>query len=163
MRYFSSNDNYKENDVVVYDSWDGSNVISDFDWSAYETNDDENINDDNEIDVICSLEDCENLGNVRFDIHKPNISVKSDIVIARKDNFIYWERDRYEDRISYGNVHNFDIVSNSLLFLYCAKPRYPYPDEKKWLEVYTYAKNKVEELDIPQMIDELKVEYHNNS
>lgn len=170
LRYFSSNDNCKEKDIVLYDRWDNwDDSITVFDWTAYEATygksesnktECESYND-NEIEIICSLGECEFLGNVRYDFHPHNLT-KSNIVIARRDDFICWEVDNFEDEISYGPVLRFDLISNSLLFLSYAEPRYPYPDEKKWLEAYTYARRKVEELDIPKMIDELKVEYHKN-
>lgn len=171
LRYFSSNDNYKEKDIVLYDEWDSREDPNiGFDWDAYEAvsntggsnNTEHDSYDDNELDIICSFRECEFLGNVRYDFH-PHSTTKSNILIARRDYFIYWEIDEFEDEISYRPALRFDLVSNSLLFQSYAEPRYPYPDEKEWLEAYTYAKKKIEELNIPKMIDELKVEYHHIS
>lgn len=162
LRYFSSNENYKVNDIILYDSLDSS-MIPDFDWSAFESNDNEYIYDDNdiELDVICSFDECELLGNVRYDFH-PQTFKKSNIVISRKEYFVCWKEEKHECCASHGPELRFDLISNSLLFMSYAKPRYPYPDEKKWQEAYTYAKKKVEELDISKMIEELTVEYHQN-
>lgn len=167
LRYFSSKDNYKEKDIILcdisalygfdWDAYESAYGASDFSNTTYESYDDNNI----ELEVICRLDDCEFLGNVRYDFH-PNTPTKSNIVIARKESFICWKVNNYEDYISYSSAQSFDLISNSLLFLTYAEPRYPYPDEKKWQEAYTYARKKVEELNIPNMIEEIKVEYHKN-
>ena len=60
-------------------------------------------------------------------------------------------------------MQSFDVISNSLLFLTYAERRYPSPDEKEWLKAYTFARNKSEEMDIPKMIEEFKVECINYS
>lgn len=169
LRYFSSNDNYKEKDIILCNNWNDIPDIEGFDWTAikatYGTSDSSNTiyesYDDNEIEfeVVGSIDDCEFLGNVRYDFH-PNTSTKLNIAIERKDSFICWKKDEYD--LSYRSAHEFDLISNSLLFLSYAEPRYPYPDKKEWLEAYIYAKKKVEELDILKMIEELKVEYHKN-
>ena len=169
LRYFSSNDNYEEKDIVLCNNWNDIPDVEGFDWTAFEaaygTSESSNTiyesydDNDMELEVVGSIDDCEFLGNVRYDFHLKT-STKSNIVIARKDSFICWKKD--EDDLSYRTAHEFDLIGNSLLFLSYAEPRYPYPDKKEWLEAYIYAKKKVEELDILKMIEELKVEYHKN-
>lgn len=168
LRYFVSNKNYNVGDLVLYEN--NCFLYDEEDDRFYETRESwlkgeetaQTTSCSNRIYAICRFKDCEFLGNVRFDFHYPDFS-KSNIVIARKDSFIYWEGYETEESICQGPVQDFDLVSNSLLFLTYAIPRYPLPDEKEWLKAYTYARKKVEELDIPKMIEERKVEYHNYS
>ncbi len=134
LRYFFEDKDCQIKDIILYEEPYYNSVNS------------------NEIKFVCCFDDCDFLGNVRFDFRHP---CPGNIVIARKDNFSYWD--------SFGYKKDFDLISNTLLFLSHAKPRYPFPDEKDWLEAYTYAKKKVEELDIPQVINESKVIYHNHS
>lgn len=159
LRYFTSNNFYKEGDFVLYNE----HFILDVEEEdiLYETRkswlkEEPTITNSNRdrITDICNFNSCEFLGNVRFDFHNPQFP-KSKIVIARKDSFIYWE--------GYGAENHFELVSNTLLFKSYAEPRYPYPDEMEWLKAYSYARKKVDELDIPRMIDELKVEFQNHS
>ncbi len=170
LRYFVSNRNYTVGDIVLFDLY-YSYLNEEEDDGFYETREAwlkgegsaKTLSDSNKVYATSRLKDCEFLGNVNYDFHHPNFS-NSNIVIARKDAFVYWEGCSTEDdSYTSGPVHDFDLVSNSLLFLSYATPRYPFPDEKEWLKAYTYARNKVEDLDIPKMIDELKVEYHQYS
>lgn len=169
LRYFVSNRNYNEGNLILYEK--ESLIDEEKDDEFYETREawlkGKNSQkpfefNKNKISDICRFDECEFLGNVRFDFHHPRFE-KSNIVIARKDTFLYWEGYSTEEYISHGPAQCFDLVGNSLLFSSYAEPRYPFPDEKEWMKAYAYAKKKVEELDIPQMIDELKVEFHNHS
>ena len=134
LRYFFSNKDFQIKDIILYHE-------------SYC-----NYDNSNEIEYICHFDNCEFLGNVRYDFRHPD---SENIVIARKDYFIYWDY--------LGHEKDFDLVSNTLLFLSHAEPRYPLPHERDWLEAYIYAKKKVEEIDIHKIIDEVKVEYHNHS
>ena len=167
LRYFPSNKLFKKGNIILYNDWPFFDREEKDDDIYYETREswlkDENSTktsyDSNSIDAICRFEDCEYLGNLGFEYHKMGLS-KYNIVITRKKFFVYWKA--YSNYIRYVDAKDFDIASNSLLFSHYAEPKHPFPNEKEWLKVYAYAKKKVEELDIPQMIDELKVEYHKN-
>ena len=171
LRHFISNKTYEEGEFILYKEkslWDLEEENEDNKY--YESRDawlkdepdKEPSFDSNEIEAICPFDDCEFLGNIRYDFHSPGFT-KSNIVIARRDSFIYWEGYRNDKFISHGAMQSFDVTSNSLLFLAYAERRYPSPDEKEWMKAYAYAKKKVEELDIPKMIEELKVEIHHCS
>lgn len=140
LRYFFANKDYNIDDIILYEeTWD----------------------DANEIEPVCRLVDCDYQGNIRFDVYRPSPS-ESDVVIARRDLFVYWKGYRDCGQIHRNGMQTFDKISNCLLFLSYAEPRYPLPDEKDFLKAYSDARKKVEELDIPQMIEELKVEVYNN-
>jgi len=143
LRYFYADRDCKIGDVILYEQDYYDSV------------------DSNEIKCIYRLDDCDYQGNIRFDVYRPSPS-ESDIVIARRDFFVYWKADKSEKQVYWGRMETFDKTSNSLLFLSYANPRYPLPDEKEFLKAYTDARIKVEELNIPKMIEELKVEVYNN-
>ena len=165
LRHFISNKTYKEGDFILYKEkslWDLEEENEDNKY--YESRDawlkdepdEEPSFDSNEIEAICPFDDCEFLGNIRYDFHSPEFT-KSNIVIARRDSFIYWEGYRTDEYISHGAMQSFDVISNSLLFLTYAERRYPSPDEKEWMKAYAYAKKKVEELDIPNLITDYNI------
>lgn len=164
LRYFASNRNYKVGDYVLYEVYYWEEEDDDIYYEFYETREDwlkgeeaSKTHYDSRIRVICRFDDCDYQGNIRFDVYRPSPS-ESDIVIARRDFFVYWEADKSDGQVYWGRMDTFDKTSNSLLFLSYAKPRYPLPDEKDFLKAYSDARKKVEELDIPKMIEELKVE-----
>ena len=172
LRYFSSKENYQKDDVVLYKEQTGYFSFDNDDEtdSFYATREDwlNNINnrdketDSNEIKAICKFDACDFLGNIRYDLHRPKFE-KSNIAIGRKDTFVYWELFENGTSSYCESMQTFDRVSNAVLFSRYAERRFPYPNEKDWLNAYAYAKRKVAELDIPKMIKELKVEVHNNS
>lgn len=143
LRYFCADKDYKIKDVILYEQDYYDSV------------------DSNEIKCICRLDDCDYQGNIRYDVYSPSPS-ESDVVIARRDLFVYWNGYWDLSHKHRNGMQTFDKISNSLLFLSYAQPRYPLPNEKDWLKAYSDARKKVEELDIPKMIDELKVEVYNN-
>ena len=183
LRYFSSKENYHEGEVVLYkeQAYDISldddisldldedvfDMLFDDDANKFNATREEwlnNINgtdkeiDSNEIIVICRFDDCDYLGNIRYDTW-PKFE-KSNIAMGRKDTFVYW---KLFENGTCGPMETFDSISNALLFSLYAERRFPYPNEKDWLNAYAYAKRKVTKLDIPKMIEDLKVEVHNNS
>ncbi len=170
LRYFSSKENYQEGEVILYKERSRHFSLDNYDEtdSFYATREDwlNNVNnkepDTNEIKVICTFGACNFLGNIRYDVHRPNFE-KSNIAIGRKDTFVYWELFENETCSYCSSMNTFDSISNAILFSLYAERRFPYPNEKDWLNAYAYAKRKVAELDIPKMIEELKVEVHNNS
>lgn len=141
VRYFVSKVQYNIGDYVLYNE-----IFQEDDSSKHI-----------KIDVICSLNECENLGNIRFDLYTL-YSSKTNIVIARTDLFVYWEGYKEGENIRYYGRKTFDEKSNTLLFLKYAEPRYLLPDEKDFFKAYSDAREYVEKLDIPNMIEELKVE-----
>lgn len=170
LRYFASNRHYKVGDYVLYEVdlfWEEE--ADDRLYEIYETKEDwlkgeeasKRHYDSNRIKVICRFDECDYQGNIRFDAYRPSPS-ESDIVIARRDLFVYWKSYNYAGQVSWSSMRSFDKISNSLLFLSYAEPRYPLPGEKVFLKAYSDARKKVEELDIPKMIEELKVEVYNN-
>ena len=134
LRFFFADKDFQIKDIILYEEIFNDSV------------------DSNEIKYVCRFDDCDFLGNVRFDFCHPD---SENIVITRKSNFTYWDCFEYEKK--------FDLSSNTLLFLSHAEPRYPFPNENDWFKAYNYAKKKVEEIDIPKIINELKVEYNNFS
>lgn len=186
LRYFSSKENYHEGEVVLYkeQAYDISlddDISLDFDEDVFDMLFDDDANkfnatrkewlnnidgtdkeiDSNEIIVICRFDDCDYLGNIRYDTW-PKFE-KSNIAMGRKDTFVYWKLFENGTNSYCGPMETFDSISNALLFSLYAERRFPYPNEKDWLNAYAYAKRKVTKLDILKMIEDLKVEVHNNS
>lgn len=171
LRYFSSNENYEPGEVILYKEMSSQYDLEDEEAQKFYATREawlkgaEDISrraGRNEIMVICKFTDCDFHGNIQYDVHS-TIFEKSKIVIARRDTFVYWERLGKGTRSYCSRMQNFDEVANALLFSLYAVRRYPYPNEKDWLNAFTYAKRKVAELDISKMIEELKVEVHNDS
>ena len=171
LRYFFSNKHYEEGDIILYNEKSRWELKEENEENKYYESRDAWLKDEanerlsfdsNEIEPVCSFDDCDFLGNVRFDFY-PQEFTKSNIVIARTDKFVYWQGYRTDEYISHGPMQSFDVISNSLLFLTYAERRYPSPDEKEWLKAYTFARNKLEKLDVPKMIEELKVEFIKSS
>lgn len=172
LRYFSSTENYQEGEVILYkeklrhhfsfdDDETGKVYATREDWLNNVDSRDKEI-DFTEIIALCRFDDCDFRGNDEYNENQAKFE-QSKIAIARKENFVYWELSRKGTRWYCSRMQTFDSVSNALIFSLYAERRYPYPKEKDWLNAYTYAKRKVAEFDIPKMIDELKVEVHNNS
>lgn len=171
LRYFSSKENYHEGEVVLYKeqshhiSFDndetGKFYATREDWLYNVSNREKEI-DSNEIKAISRFDSCDYLGNIRYDLHRPKFE-KSNIAIGRKDTFVYWKLFENGTNSYCGPMETFDSISNALLFSLYAERRFPYPNEKDWLNAYAYAKREVTKLDIPKMIEDLKVEVHNNS
>lgn len=165
LRYFTSCENYKDNDVILYEEESFFDYIEREKTESDSDSKDASLKaeafDTNKIKVICRFQDCEYLGNVRYDFARP-VFKKDIITIARRGNFVYWtvlQGEKYKD---YDRVQYFDKISNSLLFLRYAEAKFKFPKENDLLNAYIYAKKKVKELDIPKIIDELKVEVHHN-
>jgi len=171
LRYFTSAKSYQDEEIILYKEQshhflfedgqaDKLYDISENRFRHIDSGDKEF--DSNEIIVICSFDDCDFHGNIRYDVNRVKFE-NSNIVIARRDTFVYWEKQGMGVHAHCGQMQAFDNVSNALLFLKYAERRFPYPKEKDWLNAYTFAKKKVGELDIPKMIEKLKVEVHNTS
>lgn len=165
VRYFVSNEQYNIGDYVLYkdiffetDYDQDEFYLSREDWINSALSEDDNSKS-NRINVICNLNECENLGNVRFDLFTL-YSSRTNIVIARRDLFVYWEGYKDGEKIKYDGRKTFDEKSNALLFIKYAEPRYLLPDEKDFFKAYSDAREYVEKLDIPKMIEEIKVEFH---
>lgn len=149
LRHFSSNKNYKEESIVLYCDLNKPKLECGK-YISYDLN---------EIEFICLFDDCKYIGNVNDNCYHLYDDYDANIIIAAKSNtFICWEDDYKQTGLCY----HFDEISSSLLFLHYAERRYPF-NEKDLLEAYNNAKEKVDELNIPKMIGEYKVEIHHNS